>query len=74
MARMVCESICDMCNRELTDEGAVHEKILELQLRYELDEITEEEYQKEEVRLMARLRTIRVAKQKELWGEDASED
>ena len=67
---IVCESIRDMCNRELTDEGVIHEKILELQLRHELDEITEEEYQKEEANLMARLRKIREAKQKEMWGDD----
>lgn len=73
MARMMCESICDMCNRELTDEGTVHEKLLELQLRHELDEITEEEYQKEEAVLMARLRKIREAKQQEMWGEDTNE-
>lgn len=70
MARIVGESILNMCNRELTDEGAIHEKLLELQLRYELGEVTEEEYQKEEAQLMARLREIRKAKQEEMWGKD----
>lgn len=70
---VVFGSITDMCNRELADEGAVHEKILELQLRYELDEITDEEYRREEAKLMARLRKIKEAKQKEMWGEDTVE-
>lgn len=44
---------------ELTDDSAVKAELLELQLRLELGDISDEEYVAEEARLMARLREIR---------------
>ena len=44
---------------ELTDESAVRQELLELQMRFELDDITEDEYQEGEDALMARLKSIR---------------
>ena len=44
---------------ELTDDSAVKAELLELQLRLELGDLTDEEYVVEEARLMARLREIR---------------
>jgi uncharacterized membrane protein len=44
---------------ELTDDGAVRDELLELQLRLELGEIDDDEYVRREAALMARLREVR---------------
>ena len=49
--------------QEMTDESKVHEGLLHLQMRYEMEEISEEEYEKEENRLMEELETIRKMKE-----------
>lgn len=59
------KKINEVAEKELTDEGPIKEKLMELQLRFELDEISEEEYNKQEQELLARLDTIRTAKEKE---------
>lgn len=48
---------------EMTDESRVHEELLQLQMRYELEEISDETYEKEEARLMERLEAIREMKE-----------
>ena len=53
------------CVREMTDEHAVYEKLLELQMRYKLDEITEPQYAREEAKLMGDLRRIKEERQEE---------
>ena len=35
--------------QELTDESKIHEELLQLQMRYEIEEISKETYEKEEV-------------------------
>lgn len=57
------EKLRESAEAEITDESRVHEEILELQMRYEMDEITEEEYEKREARLMERLEDIRTYKE-----------
>jgi len=52
----------DITEKELYDEGGIKEKLMELQLKFELDEISEEEYDKQEKELLARLEAIRSAK------------
>jgi len=49
----------EIVERELSDEGRIKEKLMELQLKFELDEISEEEYNKQENELLARLDAIR---------------
>ncbi len=49
--------------QEMTDESRVHEELLQLQMRYEMGEIGEEDYEKEETRLMERIETIRAIKE-----------
>jgi Gas vesicle protein G len=51
----VFEKIYDMAEAELNDESKIKEELLRLQTLYEIDEITEEEYQREEEGLLARL-------------------
>ena len=57
------KKINDVVEKELYDEGGIKEKLMELQLRLELEEISEEEYNKQEKELLARLDAIRKAKE-----------
>jgi uncharacterized membrane protein len=59
------KKINEVVEKELSDEGRVKEKLMELQLRFELDEISEEEYNRQEDELLARLDAIRKAKEEE---------
>jgi len=52
--------------QEMTDESKIHEELLQLQMRYEVGEISEEEYEKEEAMLMERLEAIRKMKEEEI--------
>jgi len=62
----VAEKVKEIAEQELYDEGRIKERLMELQLQFELyDEISEEEYKKQEKELLARLDAIRKAKEKE---------
>jgi len=52
------EKINDMVEREMSDEGLIKERLMELQLRFELDEMDEETYVKQEKILLERLNAI----------------
>jgi hypothetical protein len=52
------EKINDVAQREFSDEGLIKERLMELQLRFELDEIDEETYTRQEKELLERLNTI----------------
>ncbi len=65
----ICKKIHDVGETEMTDTGAVHEELLELQMRFELDELTEEEYQQREAELLQRLEDIRKYKEKHVVKE-----
>ena len=49
--------------QEMTDESKIHEELLALQMRYEMGEVSEETYEKEETRLMERLEAVRKMKE-----------
>jgi len=51
----LAKKIRDVAEEELYGEEAIKEKLLEFQMRLELDEITEEEYMAAETALMDRL-------------------
>ena len=55
------QEICEMTDRETSDEGYIQQKLLELQLLFEMDEIDEEEYDREAVKWEARLNAARGA-------------
>jgi Gas vesicle protein G len=59
------KKINEVAEREFSDEGLIKEKLMQAQLRFEMDEISEEEYNKQETELLARLDAIRKAKEKE---------
>ena len=59
------KKINEVAGKEFSDEGLIKEKLMQAQLRFEMDEISEEEYNKQETELLARLDAIRKAKEKE---------
>ncbi len=68
----IFQKIGEMADRELTDEAYIQEKLLELQLLYEMDEIGEEEYARQAVVWEARLNAAREAEAGDGSGEDAA--
>ncbi len=68
----IFRKISEMAEREFTDEGYIQEKLLELQLLYEMDEIGEEEYAREAAAWEARLNAAREAEEGDGSGEDAT--
>lgn len=59
----LADKLRGMAVAELTDESRVQEELLELQMRLELEQITEEEYLNRETALMERLEEIRKYKE-----------
>ena len=57
------KKINDIAQKEFSDEGLIKEKLMQLQLRFEMDEISDEEYTRQEKELLARLEAIRKAKE-----------
>lgn len=57
--KFILSQIQTVADRELNDDTLIKEQLLELQMRLELEEISEEEYAEREAELFARLRTIR---------------
>ena len=57
------DKLYEAAEDQLTDDSRVAEQLLELQMRYELDEISDEEYAQGETELMAELEAIRKYKE-----------
>ena len=57
------KKINEVAEKEFSDEGLIKEKLMQLQLRFEMDEISEEEYNRQEKELLERLEAIRKAKE-----------
>jgi len=55
ISKNILEKINDMANQEYSGEGMIKEKLLKLQMMLEAEEITEEQYDKEETILLDRL-------------------
>lgn len=58
----LARTVLEQAEREYFDEGRVRAELLELQARYDLDEVGEEDYAKQESILLERLNAIREAK------------
>jgi len=67
----LCEKIYEMAQAELTDEAKIKEELLRSQTLYEIDQITEEEYQKIEAVLLERLTMAREAKSDYVTSESS---
>ena len=57
--KFILRQIQTVADRELNDEGVIKSQLLELQMRLELEEISEDEYKESEASLFARLRVIK---------------
>ena len=58
--RFILNQIQKMADQELNDESLVKEQLLELQMRLELEEVSEEDFAVQEAELFARLRAIKM--------------
>jgi len=58
------KKVNEVGEKKLYDEGGIKEELMALQLRFELDEISEQEYDKQEKELLARLDAV--TKEKEI--------
>ena len=59
----IAEKINEVIEKEMSDEGSIKERLMALQLKFEMDEITEEEYDEREDELLKLLGNIRDEKQ-----------
>jgi hypothetical protein len=57
------KKVYEVVEKEMSDEGAIKEKLMALQLQFEMDEIDEEEYDKREDELLKILENIKSEKQ-----------
>lgn len=67
----IFKEIQKQADQELGDPGKLREKLLEAQVLFEVDKITEEEYLKREKEIMARLNALEAEEEEE--GEGGSE-
>jgi hypothetical protein len=66
--KFIMKQIQQIADRELNDESVLKEQLLELQMRLELEEISDEDYAEAERELFARLRAIKL-RQLEALGQ-----
>lgn len=60
------QKLADMAEKELSDKGRVKEELMRLQLQFELDEISQAEYDQKEKELLDRLDAITNSVEKEI--------
>jgi hypothetical protein len=63
--RFVLDKVAAAAEAELNDDTALREQLLEAQMRYELGELSEEDYARTERALLDRIREIRQQRQGE---------
>ena len=56
------KKINELVEKEMSDEGVIKERLMALQLQFEMDEIDEAEYDKREAELLELLEKIREEK------------
>ena len=59
----IAKKLAESAEKEMTDNSNIHEDLLELQMRNELGEISDEEYDRQETMLMEKLEGIRKYKE-----------
>ena len=57
------KKIDELMQKEISDEGRIKERLMELQLKFEMDEITVDEYDKREEELLGMIERIRADKE-----------
>jgi hypothetical protein len=60
------KKIDELIEKELFDEDRIKEKLMELQMQFELEEISEEEYFRQEEELLGRLNVLKNIRDKEV--------
>lgn len=55
----IAEAIDEQIQKETSDVGKIQEKLMELQFKFEMDEIDEAEYARREAELLAQLERAR---------------
>jgi len=65
----VFKKIHELAEAELNDESKLKEQLLRFQTMFELDQISEAEYQKQEDEIMARLAEIRERKKQQALSQ-----
>ena len=58
--KFILGQVQKMADQELNDDSVIKDQLLELQMRYELEEISDEEFKAREAELFARLRAIKM--------------
>src|SRR6185369_542375 len=58
--KFILGQIQKLADQELNDDTVIKEQLLELQMRLELEEVSEEEFTEREAELFARLRAIKM--------------
>lgn len=58
-AAWIGEKLREVAEAELTDRSRVQEQLLKLQMDFEMDKISKDEYEKKEAELLERLEAIR---------------
>lgn len=61
----LAQKVSQMAENELCDESRIKEELMELQLKFELDQISQQEYDRKEDELLARLDAAANAKEQE---------
>ena len=61
----LAQKVGQMAENELCDESRIKEELMELQLKFELDQISQQEYDRKEEELLARLDAAANAEEKE---------
>jgi len=59
----IAEKIDELIQKEISDEGRIKERLMALQLKFEMDEISVEEYDRQEEELLEMIERIRVSKE-----------
>ncbi len=71
--KFVFQTVADMADQELYDEGALREQLLLLQLQLEEGDIDEDDFAEQEAELLARMREVRARKRAEAEQADVDE-
>jgi hypothetical protein len=59
----IAKKIDEMMQKEVSDEGRIKERLMALQLKFEMDEISVEEFDKQEEELLGLIENIRASKE-----------
>lgn len=68
--KWIFQTIADLADQELNDEGVVREQLILLQVQLEEGDIDEDEFVEREAELLARMREIKARKQAAIASQE----